>query len=222
MAELVDAPASGAGARKGVEVRVLFWAPSLPTASKTLGDRRKDGPRRVVATINATGKWPIVRPKVSANRPFRSPICYGKLLRDLAKGLARRGRKLHYRHTIPVDAQRLLNRLEIWRSLRTGSLAIALRRLPTIIARIEMEIEHAREVAGLPVDTTLIQSLKDDLAEHAIPLVVQHNPHRSGAYLRRELARRGPSSQELGPPTNPGRFRPRFAGLLPNFCSTSR
>ena len=29
MAELVDAPASGAGARKGVEVRVLFWAPLL-------------------------------------------------------------------------------------------------------------------------------------------------------------------------------------------------
>jgi hypothetical protein len=27
MAELVDAPASGAGARKGVEVRVLFRAP---------------------------------------------------------------------------------------------------------------------------------------------------------------------------------------------------
>jgi hypothetical protein len=29
MAELVDAPASGAGTRKGVEVRVLFWAPIL-------------------------------------------------------------------------------------------------------------------------------------------------------------------------------------------------
>ena len=27
MAELVDAPASGAGGRKVVEVRVLFWAP---------------------------------------------------------------------------------------------------------------------------------------------------------------------------------------------------
>ena len=27
MAELVDAPASGAGVRKDVEVRVLFWAP---------------------------------------------------------------------------------------------------------------------------------------------------------------------------------------------------
>jgi hypothetical protein len=29
MAELVDAPASGAGACKGVEVRVLFWAPNV-------------------------------------------------------------------------------------------------------------------------------------------------------------------------------------------------
>ena len=29
MAELVDAPASGAGDRKVVEVRVLFWAPSV-------------------------------------------------------------------------------------------------------------------------------------------------------------------------------------------------
>ncbi len=28
MAKLVDAPASGAGDRKVVEVRVLFWAPS--------------------------------------------------------------------------------------------------------------------------------------------------------------------------------------------------
>ena len=35
MAELVDAPASGAGARKGVEVRVLFWAPFFnPKASQ--------------------------------------------------------------------------------------------------------------------------------------------------------------------------------------------
>ena len=35
MAELVDAPASGAGARKGVEVRVLFWAPfSYPKTSE--------------------------------------------------------------------------------------------------------------------------------------------------------------------------------------------
>ncbi|MBB3877600.1 DUF6538 domain-containing protein [Sphingomonas pseudosanguinis] len=84
--------------------------------------------------------------------------------------MARRGRKLYYRHTIPVDAQRLLNRLEIWRSLRTDSLTIAVRRLPSVIARIEMEIEHARAMAGLPVDALLIQSLKGDHVEHAIEI----------------------------------------------------
>jgi len=55
--------------------------------------------------------------------------------------------------------------LDIWRSLRTDSLKVALRRLPIAAARVEMEIEHARAVAGMPVDPTLIPSLADDLAE---------------------------------------------------------
>ena len=37
MAKLVDAPASGAGDRKVVEVRVLFWAPSFKTELCLLG-----------------------------------------------------------------------------------------------------------------------------------------------------------------------------------------
>jgi hypothetical protein len=39
MAKLVDAPASGAGACKGVEVRVFFWAPKIdePRASNCTG-----------------------------------------------------------------------------------------------------------------------------------------------------------------------------------------
>ncbi len=76
--------------------------------------------------------------------------------------MLRRGQKLYYRHTVPVDAQRLLDRLEIWRSLRTDSLSVAVRRLPSVVARIEMEIEHARAMAGLPVDATLIRPLNDD------------------------------------------------------------
>ena len=87
--------------------------------------------------------------------------CYGKLLRDLPRGVLRRGHKLYYRHIVPVDVQGLLNRLEIWRSLRTDSLVIALRRLPGVVAQIEMEIEHARANAGLPVDATLIRPLRD-------------------------------------------------------------
>lgn len=46
VAELVDAPASGAGARKGVEVRVLFRAPSYARAARvgclrSLGEGRQ-------------------------------------------------------------------------------------------------------------------------------------------------------------------------------------
>ena len=81
-----------------------------------------------------------------------------------------RGRKLYYRHTVPVDAQPLLNRLEIWRSLRTDSLSVARRRLPSVLARIEMEIEHARAMAGLPVDATLARPLRDDPAEPRVAI----------------------------------------------------
>jgi integrase len=88
--------------------------------------------------------------------------CYGKLLPDLPKGVLRRGHRLYYRHTVPVDAQRILNRLEIWRSLRTDSIAVAARRLPSVVARIEMEIEQARAMAGMPIDPALILPLNDD------------------------------------------------------------
>ena len=64
---------------------------------------------------------------------------------------------------VPIDAQRLLNRLEIWRSLRTDSLSVALRRLPSVIAGIESLIEQARSTAGLSVDATLLRPSKDDL-----------------------------------------------------------
>lgn len=70
--------------------------------------------------------------------------CYGKPLRDLPKSVHRRGRTLYYRKTLPADEQRLLNRLEIWRSLRTDSLTVAQRRLPILDASIGAVIEEAR------------------------------------------------------------------------------
>ncbi|GLT02033.1 integrase [Sphingobium jiangsuense] len=108
--------------------------------------------------------------------PVEGRICYGKLLRDLPRGVLRRGQKLYYRHTVPVDAQRLLNRLEIWRSLRTDSLSVALRRLPGVVARIEMEIEHARAMAGMSVDAMLIEPSSYDLAEPLMPIATAPLP----------------------------------------------
>ena len=48
MAELVDAPASGAGAGNGVEVRVLFRAPFFGSAM--IVHARQSGRRKILAT----------------------------------------------------------------------------------------------------------------------------------------------------------------------------
>ncbi|MCK8458700.1 DUF6538 domain-containing protein, partial [Sphingomonas faeni] len=100
----------------------------------------------------------------------------GKLLRDLPRGVLRRGERLYYRHTIPVDSQRLLDRLEIWRSLRTDSLSVALRRLPGVVARIEMKIERARALAGMAVDAMLIESASHDPADDPVSIAVASAP----------------------------------------------
>ena len=55
-----------------------------------------------------------------------------------------------------------MGRAEIWRSLRTDSLKIALRRLPSAMVRVEAEIEHRRWAAGLHCDPTLLEPSSDD------------------------------------------------------------
>jgi integrase len=88
-----------------------------------------------------------------------------------------RGHTFYYRHSVPVDVQPLLNRDQIWRSLRSDSLKIALRRLPLVVARIETEIEHARAMACLPVDATLIEPLHGDQDQRSrtiLPPMVSH------------------------------------------------
>src|SRR3546814_4881926 len=57
MAELVDAPASGAGGRKAVEVRVLFWAPFFfPDASASV--RENPRKQRLPASLASIGIRP--------------------------------------------------------------------------------------------------------------------------------------------------------------------
>ncbi|WP_460989192.1 DUF6538 domain-containing protein [Sphingobium sp. TomTYG45] len=82
--------------------------------------------------------------------------------------MLRRGHKLYYRHTVPDDAQFILNRLEIWRSLRTDSLAVAVRQLPIVVARIETEIEHVRAKPGLAVAERFFQPSKNVLVERSM------------------------------------------------------
>ncbi len=92
----------------------------------------------------------------------RSSACYVKLPRQSPTGVFLRGNRYYYRRTIPSDVQWILRRREIWRSLRTDSLSIALRRLPKIAAAIETELEEARLSVGRDIDQMLLRPLHDD------------------------------------------------------------
>jgi hypothetical protein len=120
-------------------------APLLGTRSsktrKTQRNRREDDPLSVFGAVICYGKL-VEHQTTNRGKPsHRRPGFATVKLRDLPRGIFRRGHKLYYRITVPVDAQRLLNRLEIWRSLRTDSLAVAVRRLPSIAARI-LRVSH--------------------------------------------------------------------------------
>ncbi|MEQ1514877.1 MAG: DUF6538 domain-containing protein [Usitatibacteraceae bacterium] len=69
-----------------------------------------------------------------------------------------RGGRYYVRRHIPCDVQSIIGRAEVWRSLKTDSLQLALRRLPRALSEIEAEFEHLRLQAGIPVDTTLVNS----------------------------------------------------------------
>src|SRR5688500_4510244 len=78
MAELVDAPASGAGARKGVEVRVLFWAPTSPEPcepARRLRTRHRQGAaaRRLPAAGDADPSSSAPRAASAGARPDAAP-----------------------------------------------------------------------------------------------------------------------------------------------------
>ncbi|WP_370584358.1 DUF6538 domain-containing protein [Novosphingobium sp. ES2-1] len=73
-----------------------------------------------------------------------------------------RGGQFYYRRNVPKDAQGLIGRTEIWRSLRTDSLRAAVRRVSGVAAQIEAYIESARSAAGLSIDETLLRPFTDD------------------------------------------------------------
>ena len=65
VAELVDALASGASARKGVKVRVFFWAPIIATY-KHMYVASKTRSKRVFYCLHFTNKLPHSVPQLTS------------------------------------------------------------------------------------------------------------------------------------------------------------
>ena len=79
MAELVDAPASGAGTGNGVEVRVLFWAPILCSGTS----RRIKNPREsgvfcwLLQTSRPAPSIALTDARIRALQPSDKPTKHG-------------------------------------------------------------------------------------------------------------------------------------------------
>lgn len=74
-----------------------------------------------------------------------------------------RGKRFYLRRHVPTDLQPIIGRAEVWRSLKTDSLHVALRRLSLITAALESDFERIRHDAGLTVDETILRPSRDDL-----------------------------------------------------------
>ena len=73
-----------------------------------------------------------------------------------------RGNRFYMRRHVPTDLQPIIGRAEVWRSLKTDSLQMALRRLPLMTAALESRFERIRHDAGLTVHEALLRPSGDD------------------------------------------------------------
>ncbi len=73
-----------------------------------------------------------------------------------------RSEQFYFRRRVPSGVRNAIGRDEIWRSLRTDSFKVALRRFPFVAAQVEAEIERSRSILGLSFDSTLIEPFEDD------------------------------------------------------------
>jgi integrase len=78
-----------------------------------------------------------------------------------------RSGRLYYRQRVPTSLLSIVGKREIWRSLGTDSLTVALRRSHEIAASIERYFEAARSQAGLPVDHKILSMADEKLAIRA-------------------------------------------------------
>ena len=95
--------------------------------------------------------------------------CYGSSHGFVPKGMMRRGNRFYLRRCVPTDVQPIIGRAEVWRSLKTDSLQIALRRFSVTAAALESEFERIRHDAGLTVDEALLRPSEDDLGGRLNP-----------------------------------------------------
>lgn len=103
-----------------------------------LGNRQKDGPQSVCVTQDcnpSSGRQTSITIR-NGNRKSGED-CNTIRLRKRPSGLVLRGSIFYNRRRVPHDIRAIVGRSELWKSLRTDSKALAIRRLPSVVAKVE-------------------------------------------------------------------------------------
>ena len=89
----------------------------------------------------------------------------------MPKGVCLQGRIYHVRRRVPDALRTVIGRSELWRSLRTDSVQIALRRAHFAAAEIEVELEAARAAIGILADPYATRSSSRPSGESSLSLL---------------------------------------------------
>ncbi|WP_461159418.1 DUF6538 domain-containing protein [Sphingobium sp. TomMM35A] len=94
----------------------------------------------------------------------------------MPKGVCLQGRIYHRRRRVPNALRTAIGRSELWRSLRTDSVQIALRRIHFAAAEIEAELEAARAAIGILANPCPPRSSNRLSGESALSMLVERSP----------------------------------------------
>ena len=98
---------------------------------------------------------------------------YSPLPRKLPKGVCLQGSIYHVRRRVPNALKTVIGRSELWRSLRTDSVQIAVRRMHFAAAEIEVELDAARSVLGLLCDPYASRLSERSAGQLALTILVE-------------------------------------------------
>jgi hypothetical protein len=150
MAELVDAPASGAGTGNGVEVRVLFWAPLMFPFLNLFNDFRRLATPPIQKTVQGAVQVGVV-----------------------VKHVQKRGGRYVYRRAVPQRLREVVGRGEIVKKLG-GSYAEMLRNYGPVHSEFEKLLRQPVASGSQKPQTSPTDRSPFELFNEAIDRITEH------------------------------------------------
>ena len=139
-----------------------------PSKNRLGRKHRRLYPQKLLHSERSTVELTICDDAVNGDGDY-----YTELPRKMPKGVCLQGAIYHVRRRVPNALKTVIGRSELWRSLRTDSVQIAVRRMHFAEAEIELELDAARSVLGLQCDPYALRSSERSSGQLALTILVE-------------------------------------------------